>query len=334
MGFGAGEDVLNGLQASGTFSYDAGQAPSDSDADPELGFYETTNDTSWMPQIRLSVEGVTLPIFPFPDSIVSEIETRRIFVDLDPTDEDLYFYSHLDCQGSGQERTRYYGWINLEGGSLPSDSIPLAADLSDFSGGFGEFASTKWLPSGEVEASAYAIFYLSSFTLSSEQPVIPDVVANGDFEDGLGGWTTQGNVTAVDLAGDTVARLTTASPAILSQLVNTPDIPFWLSFDYLFQQELGSLEVWLGGSLLDTLTWPGTTSDFTRYSRLVADPALLGLVDAKLLLSFDGPQGGLQLLMDDVDLSPVPEPSTFISWSLLGALGIAVGYFRRRSRAA
>jgi MYXO-CTERM domain-containing protein len=32
--------------------------------------------------------------------------------------------------------------------------------------------------------------------------------------------------------------------------------------------------------------------------------------------------------------SVVPEPSTLIIWSLLGALGIAVGWWRRRRRAA
>jgi hypothetical protein len=29
-------------------------------------------------------------------------------------------------------------------------------------------------------------------------------------------------------------------------------------------------------------------------------------------------------------LTPIPEPSTFIIWSLLGALGITIGWWRRR----
>jgi len=36
----------------------------------------------------------------------------------------------------------------------------------------------------------------------------------------------------------------------------------------------------------------------------------------------------------DASITPIPEPSTLIIWSLLGALGMAAGWWRRRKRAA
>ena len=165
-------------------------------------------------------------------------------------------------------------------------------------------------------------------------PPPPPGVNNPGFDEGFTDWEITGAGTAVivNVDGNNVAELITGSPVTISQLINTSETEFLLQFDYLFQQELGTLDVTLAGQPITTITSGGITGEFLTSATIIDDPSLLGMTDANLAFTFDGPSSGLRLQLDDI-ITIIPEPSTFIIWSLLGALGLTFGW-RRRRRAA
>jgi len=154
--------------------------------------------------------------------------------------------------------------------------------------------------------------------------------------DSLDGWQPLGTVVLENGA----AKLTTQSPVGLAATIDTPFDPFYLYYDYSFlNPDGGSLSVFLNGSLLDTL-WAGATASAGTHSIYVDDASLLGLIDATLLFEYIDTTGS-SLLLDNVLLSglvqtevevePVPEPSTFV---LIGAAAVALAWHRRRRSAA
>jgi len=198
---------------------------------------------------------------------------------------------------------------------------------------------------------------------SASQPVFgsslcaaisPNLVTNCGFETGnFTGWTIGGNtlnpggnyygVDAFDAnSGNFGAYLSQdfidggTAPLILSQTLNTItgqfyQVSFWLEQDTApttgYVHALGA--AWGGTALLSltpTVTLPGTVGVFTEYS--VTEMA----TGTKTALAFTIENDDSFWSLDDVSVSPTPEPST----SLLGgtALGALLLMFARKKRAA
>ena len=80
---------------------------------------------------------------------------------------------------------------------------------------------------------------------------------------------------------------------------------------------------------------PGGPGDNTYVEdQLVFKLELFGSsIDRDTLLN-DIEASAVGVVFDSPDVSSTPEPSTLVVWSLLGALGITIGWWRRRKRAA
>jgi uncharacterized membrane protein len=147
-------------------------------------------------------------------------------------------------------------------------------------------------------------------------------LANGNFEiPALNGWSVAGTGTAAVItdpfdANNHVAKLIAGSPISIFQTLATPNGPFDLNFDYDFRTTSGKLDVYLGSTLVDVITAPGTiTNGYTHESLLIDDLALLGLPNTTLTFELDGPHGS-QILVDNVGIgriasTQVPEPHSF-----------------------
>ena len=70
----------------------------------------------------------------------------------------------------------------------------------------------------------------------------------------------------------------------------------------------------------------GTTASYTATS---------GMDNANDYIVFNNRwAGSYEAYLDEVTVSAIPEPSTLIIWSLLGAIGITIGWWSRRRKAA
>lgn len=157
----------------------------------------------------------------------------------------------------------------------------------------------------------------------------PGLIRDSSFASGtLVGWSPSGPGTAQAVAvshgSGFAAQLTTGSPVDLSQYIDLPSGQSFLNFSYEFQTSMGTLDVFLGGTLLETLTAP-PGGGFVDGS--VAIPAgLLGTSSDLLDFHFDGPHGS-QVLIDSVAISDAPEPTSVAVVALA-----AVGLLGRRRR--
>ena len=90
------------------------------------------------------------------------------------------------------------------------------------------------------------------------------------------------------------------------------------------------IKVWVPG-------WTGATGIDDYVARWVpSDPGLYNVVAIEPAFGF-GPESGHDEVteIDAVKaFNTIPEPATFVIWSLLGVLGITVGWWRRRQKAA
>ena len=161
---------------------------------------------------------------------------------------------------------------------------------------------------------------------------------NADFGSTPGGlpegWTASGDGTAttvVDPAdpANVCAQLTTGSPVVLSQLIDTPAGPFYVVFDYQFITTTGTLDVLLDGTSIGTLDAPDpATGTWDTENLVVDDDALKDLTQVPLSFELDGPTGS-QVLLDNVTLMAItPEPATL---GLLAAGALAALVRRRRA---
>lgn len=150
-----------------------------------------------------------------------------------------------------------------------------------------------------------------------------DRVEDGEFDNGLNSWETGGDGSAdvVNQPPDSanqVIHMTTSSPVTLEQLVDLPDEPFRIEFDYAFLTTEGDLTVMLGSQVVGTVSSTleddpdfggeagfGTFAEFERFRLSIDDPTLLELGnETPLTLALDGP-GDSQVIVDNVVLAPI-----------------------------
>ena len=160
---------------------------------------------------------------------------------------------------------------------------------------------------------------------------------NGNFESGLNDWTLVSGGGAAQVIenpyGDGgVAQLTTGSPIGITQILDTPQDPFHIVFDYEFLTDTGVLDVTLTDRngvklIVGQLTAPASLVGGMSFAAFrVEDPNWLFLDNVTLGLELDGLTGS-QILLDNVEFSNAPEPATL---TLLTLGGLAV--LRRRRR--
>lgn len=175
-------------------------------------------------------------------------------------------------------------------------------------------------PQNRVVVATYAYLTDQDFGL------VPGALPASWVVTGLGTATVEQDPNS----GNCYAQLTTGSPVTLSQLLDTPAGSFDLLFDYDFltTDPLAELTIEMNGIPLGTLTAPSElVGDWTTHSIRVGDASLLGQSDVTLSFTFDAPDSGRQVLIDNVRLlQVVPEPA---SVALLGLAGVALVCRRR-----
>jgi len=173
--------------------------------------------------------------------------------------------------------------------------------------------------------------------------VTPAHVNNGGFApteppdpvNPFAGWTLFGptaSVTAVpnpyDLPADDVPLFTAWSPGGLTQVVDTPDDPFYVVFDYGWRgvNDGAFFTVYLDGQPVGSIACPDVPDADWQTCAFAVDASRCGLEDVELKLEIDG-LTGTSLVVDDFEFSNVPEPAG------LGLLGVgAVAALVRRRR--
>jgi hypothetical protein len=131
-------------------------------------------------------------------------------------------------------------------------------------------------------------------------------IENGSYKSGsMRGWSVSGTgvIDTLPFAGDSHwARVTAASPVVLSQSLTTPVGHFTLSFDYQFTTITGTLDVMLNSVVLVTLDSPNTVqNEPNMLSVSVSEVDLLGYEDAVLAFRFDGPTDS-QILLSNINI--------------------------------
>jgi hypothetical protein len=172
-------------------------------------------------------------------------------------------------------------------------------------GGFETLIGSPTLLDGSWEAVANGGTRISGWSVgdtSVDVVTAPYAVQEGQF--------------AIDLAG-------TPGPGSIFQSLSTVAAqPYTLSFHASSNGPASTLEVWWGGSLIDTVNTPaGTTFQFFSY--LVA-----GVAGPSTVLSFRSTQTDNDgAIIDNVSVNAVPVPAAV--W-LLGSALLGVGVIARR----
>ncbi|MEQ9453088.1 MAG: hypothetical protein RLN76_00670 [Phycisphaeraceae bacterium] len=155
-------------------------------------------------------------------------------------------------------------------------------------------------------------------------------ITDPDFRNGLGNWSVDsGGGTAITrhnpyLENDELLQMIAGSPVTVSQVLDTPMDPFYLTFAYEHQTSAGALTIRLtdrDGRTLDlghlvapeTLPEPGLRQGYAR----IEDPTWLGLDHVTLSLTYDGPSGAQVWLDDILFADAVPEPASLIALTIL-----------------
>lgn len=104
--------------------------------------------------------------------------------------------------------------------------------------------------------------------------------------------------------------MTTSSPVSMSRLVDTPDMPLLLMFNYAFLTASGTMQVSLDNHVLLTLRADDVEQDAMEHQRiLIADRSILGKNASRLAFTLDGPTGS-QALLDNIGLYAIKETAS------------------------
>ncbi len=113
---------------------------------------------------------------------------------------------------------------------------------------------------------------------------VSGMIQNGFFDLGLDQWTTNGPGTVEviqTLTGPATRISGDGEPTTLNQTISTPNTSFVISFDYRFATDNGSVDVLLGGTVIDSLPAQATNT-FKHRDILVNNPDLMNQPAAKL----------------------------------------------------
>jgi hypothetical protein len=181
------------------------------------------------------------------------------------------------------------------GGRMVKDFAFSSSGLSD-----GRLAMMLWFDDGNGDWEN--TIYLSS--------IGPRTLEHGDFGQ-LDGWRViqefpprfSESVILSDVQGNSVAEL--LEDVSLEQSVATPAGAFELDFQYRFTGPHGALQIYLGNSLIQTISAPTEVSDqLTSIAVRVDDRSLLGWSDLPMSFRSVGLDTD-SLLLDNVRLSPI-----------------------------
>jgi len=194
-------------------------------------------------------------------------------------------------------------------------------------------ADTNLLGQGPPELGAVIPAAIVGGTMIEIIPLPTTELLNGDFQgDSLSRWKIRGAGTGQTIefpeaSGEFAAELTSIADTALQQTIDTLDVPYLLTFDMLFPEGEGVLEVSIDGQVVDTVSALAPMDDFATTSIVISDPALLALDDTQLAFHLSGP-GDVQVLLDNIAIAEVPEPAS-LALMLLAVLGLCI---RRKLR--
>lgn len=186
------------------------------------------------------------------------------------------------------------------------------------------FASFAYVDGGSIDISDNVAIGLLSFTNLSNigQSGNPITIFNGEN-------FTRAQFNLLVRDDVTVASLVAASPASISQTVDTPDSPFAVSFIYRFETTTGTLTVSLDGTMLATINAPADLeTEFQSFSINVTNPALLGLTGAPLTFEINSDIPGSTVLLDNIQFPGLANGNfaggDLSNWVTLGNAGVLV----------
>jgi hypothetical protein len=167
-------------------------------------------------------------------------------------------------------------------------------------------------------------------------PVSSNLVGNGDFSLGSAGWESgAANTGSTPFYSNFNVRFSTqgvelsTSPGVfyaVRQFLELPtaSVPMELSFTYSVNPAFGTtseLQAYLGGELVGDVT---ATASPQTFQTVITDPSLENLVNAEL--RFEGIGGSTIAYIDNISLTPIPEPA----WMGMVGIGCAWLLLRRR----
>ena len=124
-------------------------------------------------------------------------------------------------------------------------------------------------------------------------------------------------------------ELITGSPAGISQIVDTPNQAFDISFEYRFKTETGALSVLLDGVELETILAPSEPTSEFDVATIQVDGALLNRQNVVFQIVLDG-ETGSKILLDDISF-PGLENGDFQSPDLDGWAATETGCVKSKS---
>jgi hypothetical protein len=237
------------------------------------------------------------------------------------------------------------GLTSTVGTSWPNTHIQIGM------GQYGDIGfQSQGLISDTSSPSGIGSWLIRDTTISIPQRDTPLVLLSDFSSDFPEYWSTRGNGTSefidspVDNDDSKLIQMTIDNPnnsgaVFSSSLIEVPDDPFYIDFDYLFQTDTGRLDLRLNGILLDSImasdVWDVGQRELLHSSILVDDPELLNGNGYGGLTFFLYPGSPAQAAIGNITMNintntfDVPEPSTFAIFTL-GMIGLASRRFKKQ----
>lgn len=147
----------------------------------------------------------------------------------------------------------------------------------------------------------------------------------------LSGWTISGGGSVAivpDPRGGThlIMQMTTGSPVTIAQEIGTNGLPFAISFDYMFLDHSGTLQIFLDDVLVEEILADPSADDFLTALIRVDDPDLYTRETLLFQLTFNGQISGLRLMIDNLEGQSIVNSEIPVVPSAV-ALGTGVALF-------